>query len=142
MIAYFETSALIKLAIEEPGSAAAGATWDGADSIATSRLSYAEARAALASARRAGRLSSAGLSDAKDALEGRFRELDLVEVADPLVRFAGDLAELHGLRGYDAVQLASALALGEDELVLATWDRDLASAGAAEGVDLAGIHPG
>jgi len=142
VIAYFETSALIKLAIEEPGSDAAGATWDGADSVATSRLSYAEARAALASALRAGRLSPAGLSAAKGTLEARFRELDLVEVADPLVRSAGDLAELHGLRGYDAVHLASALALGESELVLATWDRDLASAGAAEGVDLAGIHPG
>ena len=139
MIAYFETSALIKLAIEGPGSDAAGATWDGADSVVTSRLSYAEARAALAAARRAGRLSPAGLIEAKGTVEARFGELDVVEVGRELVRCASDLAELHGLRGYDAVHLASALALEEIQLVLVTWDRDLADAGATEGVDLAGI---
>ena len=139
MIAYFETSALIKLAIEEPGSDAAGATWDGADSVATSRLSYAEARAALASARRAGRLSPAGLSAAKGTLEARFRELDLVEVADPLVRSGGDLAELHGLRGYDAVHLACAMHLEGDDILLATWDNTLNCAARATGQLVANV---
>jgi len=36
---------------------------------------------------------------------------NIVDVNDPLVRRAGALAERHGLRGYDAVQLAAALDL-------------------------------
>ena len=130
----------MKLLIEEGDSDQSGPIWDGADAIATSRLAFAEARAALASARRSNRLSRTGLGNAKNELEERFAELDIVEVAPELVRSAGDLAERHGLRGYDAVHLASAVALDSPDLVLATWDRDLARAGRSEGLDLAGIR--
>jgi predicted nucleic acid-binding protein len=40
----------------------------------------------------------------------------------------GDINEDLGLRGYDAVHLATVLELGDEEVVLATWDRDLAQA--------------
>src|SRR6201999_2901363 len=49
----------------------------------------------------------------------------------PLARAAGELAERHALRGYDAVHLASALAIEDEGLVVATWDRDLATAALA-----------
>lgn len=131
----------LKLVVED-GSDEAGALWDASDLVVTSRLSYAEARAALAAARRAKRISQKALNGAKRALEDRFKEIDMVEVTDHVVRAAGDLAEQHGLRGYDAVHLASALALGAGDMTLATWDRDLALAGRAEGFDLAGIQTG
>jgi predicted nucleic acid-binding protein len=137
---YFETSAIVKLVIAEEGSQEAGAVWDASDVAITNRLAYAEARAALAAARRSRRLSSEALSDAKSALEGRFAELDLIEATDEVVRSAGDLAEDHALRGFDAIHLASALALGA-EVILVTWDRDLAKAGRALGFDLAGARP-
>jgi predicted nucleic acid-binding protein len=137
---YFETSAIVKLVIAEEGSEEAGALWDASDVAITSRLAYAEARAALAAARRPRRLSSDGLSDAKSALEDRFGELDILDVSEAIVRSAGDLAEEHALRGFDALHLASALALGA-EVILVTWDRDLAKAGRALGFDLAGtVH--
>jgi predicted nucleic acid-binding protein len=123
--------------ITEEGSQEAGALWDASDVATTSRLAYAEARAALAAARRSRRLSSDALSDAKSALEERFAELDLIEVTEEVVRSAGDLAEEHALRGFDALHLASALALGA-QVVLVTWDQDLAKAGRALGFDLAG----
>ncbi len=107
----------------EAGSDEAGSLWDASDLIFTSRLSYAEARAALTAARRPRRLSQKELEDGKRFLDGRFQEMDLVEVTQGIVRSAGDLAEAHGLTGYDAVHLASALAIGADGLVLATWDR-------------------
>lgn len=141
MIVYFETSALVKLVIAEQGSEDAGALWDAADGTMTSRLSYAEARAALAAARRSGRLSTPRLVDAKEALKARFREIDMVEVTAGIVRSAGDLAEQHALRGYDAVHLASVLAFDSPDLVLATWDRRLAASGRASGVAFAGIRP-
>jgi len=60
------------------------------------------------------------------------RELVVIGLDDTLARAAGDLAERHALRGYDAVHLASALAIGDPGLVIATWDRDLASAALAQ----------
>jgi predicted nucleic acid-binding protein len=59
-------------------------------------------------------------------------ELLLVGVDAPLAREAGDLAEQLGLRGYDAVHLASALALGEPTTVV-TWDEELRRAAAGAG---------
>lgn len=140
MNTYFETSAIIKLVVVEEGSDEAGAVWDGSDLLLASRLSYAEARAALAAAGRAKRLSDKGLHHAKKSLERRFQEIDLIEVTSDVARSAGDLAERHALRGYDAVHLASALTLNAGSVVIVTWDRDLAQAGRAEGFDLAGIR--
>lgn len=54
-------------------------------------------------------------------IERRFR---IVDVTRPLCRQAGHLAEKHGLRGYDSVQLACALKA----------DAELLKAGAAEGL--------
>lgn len=139
MNTYFETSAIVKLVVMEEGTDEAAALWDASDVAITSRLAYAEARAALAAARRTRRLSAKDLEESKRALETRFQELDLVEITHGVARSAGDLAEKHGLRGYDAVHLASALALETEDLVFATWDRELAQAGRAEGFDLAGI---
>ena len=55
-------------------------------------------------------------------------ELDVIGLDATLARVAGELAERHALRGYDAVHLASALAIEDAGLVMATWDRDLAAA--------------
>ena len=140
MTTYFETSAIVKLVMIEDGSDRADVLWDSSDLLLTSRLSYVEARAALAAARRSGRMTSRGLEQAKEALEARFDELDLVEVTANIVRSAGDLAEQHGLRGYDAVHLASALALETSDLILVTWDGDLAKASRRVGFDLAGTE--
>lgn len=142
MTTYFETSAIVKLLVAEEGSNRAGLLWDASDLIATSTISYAEARAALAAALRARRLTPTGLQGAKVALEDRFRRFDRVEVSEDLVRSAGDLAEEHELRGYDAIHLASALSLEAPETILVTWDHDLARAGRRVGLDLAGIAPG
>ncbi len=60
----------------------------------------------------------------------------MVGVDAALARQAGELAEKLGLRGYDAVHLASALALGGDT-TLVTWDADLARAGADVGCSVA-----
>jgi uncharacterized protein len=108
VIAYFDSSALIPLLIEEPGSERAGRVWDVADHVTSVRLIHAEARAALAQASRLGRLGPCDLATAIDALDGLYDQLDLLEVDDPLVRRAGELAQHHALRAYDAIHLAAA----------------------------------
>lgn len=67
-------------------------------------------------------LTTSGHRQALKDLEAAHGELFLVGIDQPLARRAGELAEGHSLRGYDAVHLASALALGEDA-VLVTWDQ-------------------
>lgn len=70
MIAYFDTSALIPLLIEEPRSPRAGRVWDVAEHVTSVRLIYTEARAALARAARLGRLSSTdGLAVANTSVD-------------------------------------------------------------------------
>lgn len=47
-IVYFDSSAFLKLVVEEDGSELAAALWDGCDAAVSSRLAYPEVRAALA----------------------------------------------------------------------------------------------
>jgi len=136
--AYFETSAIVKLILVEIGSSHAYELWDESIRVVTSRLAYAEARAALSSAHRTRRVSAAALQTAKLELDARFHELALLEATEGVLRRAGDLAERHALRGFDAIHLSSATELDRRTTLLVTWDRDLARAGREEGLAIAG----
>jgi len=140
VIAYFESSAFLKLFLEEPGSESALRFWDIATETVTVRLTYAEARAATASAFRASRLDGRSFESAKRALEGFFDEVAVIEAGDRIVRVAGGLAERRGLRGYDSVHLAAAvLSAARGDLVFVTWDGRLAEAARWEGLRTAGV---
>ena len=123
----------MKLVLDERGSEVAGRLWDDAARVVSSRIAYAEGRAVLALARRSGRLPR-GYQTARGSFDDAYDELEAVDVSDDVVRHAGDLAERHALRGYDAVHLASALAAAADDAVLVTWDDDLGRAARAEGL--------
>jgi uncharacterized protein len=137
VIAYFDTAALIPLLIEEPGSLRAGRVWDLADRVTSVRLIYTEARAALAQAARLDRLAWADLAPTVDALDGLYDQLDLLELDDPLVRRAGELAQHHALRGYDAIHLAAAERVRHATTIMVTGDRDLCAAAQALGLAVA-----
>lgn len=129
---YFDTSAFLKILILEPGSSTAVRAWRVADSVTCSRLLHIEARAALAVARRQSRLSAAQHAQAKGALDALWRDIYVLEVTEPVVEDAGDLAEGEALRGYDAVHLASALRSGVDALI--TADMEMAQAARNRGL--------
>jgi predicted nucleic acid-binding protein len=112
--------------------------WNSAHPAASSILSYAEGRAALAAARRQSRLGENEHAQALAAFEELQADLVTVGVDRDLARRAGKHAEDLGLRGYDAVHLATALELGDEEIVVVTWDRDLARATEEVGLGLAG----
>jgi hypothetical protein len=95
---------------------------------------YAEGRAALASARRVRRLRAGYYSAAVRSLDAYYDAMVAIDVSDEIVRHAGDLAERHDLRGYDAVHLASALAVVPEGEPLVTWDAALAEAARLEGL--------
>ena len=111
MILYVDTSALVKLYVEEAGTPGVVARVEHADAVATVLVTYAEARAALARHRREGGISTADLRRAVRELDRDWRTYNVVDLSDSLVHSAGALAERHALRGYDAVQLAAVLEL-------------------------------
>jgi predicted nucleic acid-binding protein len=127
---------LIKLVVAEDGSELASELWETRHPAASSILAYAEGRAALSAAERGGRLRAADHVRAVEDFEAIQDELLLIGVDVPLVREARSLAEQLGLRGYDAVHLASALALGEPTTFV-TWDEDLRGAAASSGCAVA-----
>lgn len=139
MIAYFDTSAIIPLLIDEPGSDTARRLWDRAPRITAIPLVYPEARAALAQALRMNRLTAAQIRTAVGALDELYPRFDIVGIDDQLARHAGELAETHGLRGYDAVHLAAAHRVHEPDLVVVAGDRALLAAAGAAGMTVAAI---
>ncbi|HVF75696.1 MAG TPA: type II toxin-antitoxin system VapC family toxin [Acidimicrobiales bacterium] len=139
MIAYFDTSALVPLLIEEAGSEPAARLWDAANRVASVRLVYPEARTALAQAHRMERMTAGELRSAAAALEARCAQLEMLEIDEALTYHAGDLAEQHALRGYDAVHLAAAHRVSDAELVVVAGDRLLLAAAAADGLATAAI---
>ncbi len=134
MIAYLDTSAVVPLLVEEPGSEVCLRVFLQADSVATVRLTFAEASAALARASRLGRLTADAHAGALAQLESVWTQLDVVNVDDELVRAAGALARAHALRGYDAVHCAATLRVGSATTVAVAGDRELLAAWQAEGL--------
>lgn len=80
-----------------------------------------------------GRIDTHTLRSAVRAIDDLYAELRVIGIDGALARSAGELAELYGLRGYDAVHLASAISVEDTGLVTVTWDRDLADAAIACG---------
>jgi len=128
LITYVDTSTLLKRLLAEAGSDEADIIWNAADVLVSAVTVVVESRAALAAAQRAGRLTAAEHDDAKAELVDLFEEITFVDITDALIAEAAELAEAEALRGYDAVHLAAALAIGASVLTSA----DSALCGAAE----------
>ena len=107
MTVYLDTSDLVKLYVDEPGSAEVQALVGRADVVATSVLAYAETRAAFARRRRERLMTAAEARSASRQLDADWPRLVTVICDDTLARAAGRLADAHGVRGADAVHLAS-----------------------------------
>ncbi len=137
MIVYFDTSALIPLIIDEPSSSSCERLWNEATRTVSVRLLYVEARSALARAQRLGRLTHRGLASAVALLDDLSAQVDHVEITDRLVRTAGDLAEEHQLRGYDAVHLAAAQTVADVDTVFASGDQNLIATASHLGLTVA-----
>jgi predicted nucleic acid-binding protein len=137
VLIYFDSSALVKLLVQEEGSDLAAELWDGCDAALSSRLAYAEVCGALAAAGRNHDLSHADLDLAQQAWEQYWASVRPVELTAGVENQAGQLARTHALRGAGAVHLASALALADPDLVITSWDRRLQAGAAAAGLRVA-----
>lgn len=138
MNAYFDTSALVKLYLLEDGSEQAMTLFAAAEVAITNALAFVEVRAALAAAVRSGGLEAAAFEAAKVDLQ-TLRETFAVIDPGGVLDAAADTAERYALRAYDAVHLASALAVAADDLVFVCWDTDLSAAASRAGLATAGL---
>lgn len=117
----------------------ARAAWREAERVLASRLLYPEARATIDRAHRTGRITSRQLADARERVDHLWRGLERVGVTAAIARAAGDIAEEHALRAYDAVHLASALSLADEDLAVVSADRRLLDAASAAGLNVAPV---
>lgn len=135
---YLDSSVLVKLYVEEPGSAVASEFVATAPpgSLATCQLARIEVTSAIERRTRAGDVNSddaaAILAQLEKDLAARFT---VIELANAVVSGACLIARRHGLRAADALHLAAArLAGGEAELLLLSSDSELNAAAVADGL--------
>lgn len=142
VIIYLDTSSLVKLYVEEDHSEQVAKDVRSSKAVATSLVSYAEARAAFA---RRYRETAFTPSEYRRLISGFDRDWPhfvAVQVFQGLIQRAGELAEKHALRGFDAIQLSSALTLKEElglDVVFSCFDDRLQEASQQEGLDQPGI---
>ena len=137
MIVYLDASALVKRYVAEAGSAQVESLIAGAQAIGTAVVSRAEVAAALARAARVGLIKRDAAMKALAAFNADWEHLIRLQLGEPLAARAATLAWEHGLRGYDAVHLATALlwreTLGE-AVTVAAYDRELWRGARASGL--------
>jgi predicted nucleic acid-binding protein len=134
LILYIDTSALVPLMIEEPSSTACGELWDAADDVATTRLTYVEAAAAVAMASRLRRIPAPTAEMGLGHLRQLWEVVNVIELDESLMLSAARLARMHQLRGYDAMHCAAAIALDDELVVAASGDARLLTAWRAAGL--------
>jgi predicted nucleic acid-binding protein len=137
VIAYFDSSAFVKLLIPEEGSDEARRLFAGATQVFSSRLLVPETSAALARARRMGRLAARASDSALAAGRALLGGVSPLEVVPAVAEAAARQAEIHGLRAYDAVHLASYQRVESPTSVLVAADGDLVKVAQSLGYSVA-----
>lgn len=139
---FADSSALVKLYADEPGAD----TVRSLPILVVSQLARVEVPAALWRKHRVGELSAPDTGVLVAAFEADYfgteqdpPRFSAVAVTASILDDAARLAGVHGLRAYDAVQLASACAVDDavtEGLAFAAFDKTLRAAAAVEGLDL------
>ncbi len=135
---YLDTSALVKLYVEEEGAPVVRNAVAQAELVATAAIAYVEARAAFVRRRHEGGLSTAEYRRIIRDIDSDWARYLVVEVTDSLIRDAARLAEAHRLRAYDAIHLASAAAVHDrlaEPIMFASWDAGLEKVARREGFE-------
>ena len=128
MILFCDTSALLKLFIDEQDSEIMIKARSSSEGIAVCRITWAESMAAFAQRGRVKGANQAGLTQARSTFEQAWPGFAIADVTQSLVEKAGVFSEAFALRGYDSVQLAAAHQLHEQfaiPLTFACFDRRL-----------------
>ena len=113
MIAYFDTSALVKLYVDEPEREKALRIAREATSVAISELGLVEAHSALRRKGQQEHIKSRKVQSAITELEKDWPSFSCVLFQGELIEQTRKIIKKHLLRTYDAIHLASALVLAQ-----------------------------
>jgi len=136
-ILYLDTSALVKQYVQERGSREVQDLIRTAEHAGTSQITRTEMAAALA---RATRMGLVPVTEGESAWNGFLKDWEAItrlKVSGQIIDQSSELAWKYPLRGYDALHLASAVLwqeILEAQIILATFDRELWSAGSQAGL--------
>lgn len=125
MTLYLDSSALVKRYVKEADSDLLVEAMERADAYKMCRIGFVETIRAVA---------RGGGPDDVEKVESDWTRVDVVEVDRPLAEDAARLAVRHRLRTLDALHLAAALAVADDETTFVTWDADLHKAAREQGL--------
>jgi predicted nucleic acid-binding protein len=137
LILYLDTSAIVKLYVREAGSTEVKRWLEAAEAAGTSWVAYAETRAAFSRALRERVTSPEEHLERVGQFNRDWESTLRISLSPLIVRAAGDLTEVYGLRGFDAIHLASALWLRDkcsDDFGVAVYDHRLREAAATAGL--------
>lgn len=109
MILYADTSALVKLYVQESGSSSVKAYFAGASGVVTSAVTLVEVHSALERKLRERSLTPRERNAARQDFEKDWLRFAAVELRSDLLEEAAALVQRYPLRTLDAIHLASAL---------------------------------
>ena len=140
MILYLDTSALVKLFVEETHSDRVRQAVSAGQLTVTHAIAYVEACAAFARAAYAHGDETLFPALRKN-LDIQWKAWEILDATELLIRRAADLAGRHRLRGYDSLHLAAAEAAfgafhGEMPFHFAVFDDQLSDAAKQAGIPL------
>jgi uncharacterized protein len=122
---YLDSSALVKRYVAEDGSDEVRAAMEAADICSACQVGFVETVRAVARAEG---------DRALERVEDDWKAFDLADVDQALADRAAQVALSSGLRALDALHLAAALELPDDNPVFATWDARLHRAAREQGL--------
>jgi len=137
VIAYFDSSSIVKWFFDEPFMDLARSMKDSAEIAFTSLLAFPEVMSAVNRAWREGRCLKSEMELVREEFWRIWPNFQWIKVSEDLTHHAGRLIFRHGLKGSDAVHLASAILLkreGEEiDLFFSCFDKNLNQAARKEG---------
>ena len=138
MIVYFDSSSIVKWFFDEPCAEIARSVKDEADMSFTSLISYPEVLSAFRRAWTEKRCSKSNMEIVQSEFLRIWRDFRWIKTNEILILNTRELIFRHGLRGYDAVHLASSLLLKEEshgmDIFFSCFDRHLNKAAKKEGL--------
>jgi predicted nucleic acid-binding protein len=140
LIEFLDSSALVKRYVSETGSALVRRLCTRGE-IAVARIVYGEVAATLARACREGLFDEEARDGLLDQLAEDVDGFETVEIRRRVMDCTRGLVIRHPLRGYDAVQLACAIAIHERGQALRFWSADVRLVGAARGEGIRAAAP-
>jgi uncharacterized protein len=131
MTAYFDTSALLKIYIEEPDSQAAVSMAREADPLVLSQLSVLELVRSVSV-----HLKGDDRDLTRLIFESDLETMAVIRIDDHIWNSAADIAFRTGAKSLDSLHIAAALSLNDPELKFVTSDRKQARAAVDSGLQV------